>query len=228
MPASEKPSITPHNPSITNGRRATACNLLLLAVLILSLCSCASLSPMHFEPADLRTVNVLIGTDGTHDENEIMGLFQQFNGESVMETGIILNVVDIVPFDMNEQHKIWPACADYAYLSGIPNDIAIAFIPNTPIINFLVGGALGMCDTTVYRYIALKTTDYRVFKHEVIHVFHPGHSMSGLMFPIESFVGIPTGGFGLSEASREEVLRNKWRVFSGITVEQVEEMKRTP
>ena len=37
---SEKPSITPHNPSITNGRRATACNLLLLAVLILSLCSC--------------------------------------------------------------------------------------------------------------------------------------------------------------------------------------------
>ena len=37
---SEKPSITPHNPSITNGRRASACNLLLLAVLILSLCSC--------------------------------------------------------------------------------------------------------------------------------------------------------------------------------------------
>ena len=42
MPVSEKPSITPHNPSITKGRRASACNLLLLAVLILSLCSCAT------------------------------------------------------------------------------------------------------------------------------------------------------------------------------------------
>jgi hypothetical protein len=42
MPASEKPSITLHNPPITKGRRASACNLLLLAVLILSLCSCAT------------------------------------------------------------------------------------------------------------------------------------------------------------------------------------------
>lgn len=209
--------------SIGHIRAGYGCSYALPALILLCLflCSCASLPTTPYGPKDIRTVNVLIGIEpGSHDENEIMGLFQQFNGESVYETGIILNPVEIIPFDMSEQQLIWPACkeitpcwADYAALSGYRYDAAVLFIANTPLLNFLIGGVLGTTDITQYRYIILKSTDYRVFKHELYHMFHHGHSLSGLMFPIENFMGIPIGGTALSEDSREEVLKNKWRTF---------------
>jgi hypothetical protein len=175
---------------------------------------------MHFEPDDIRTINVLLGTDGTHSNEDIIALTQRFNAEAITETGIQLHITEIIPFDMSEQAKIWPACknivpcwADYVFLNGYKYDIAITFTANTPLINFLIGGVIGLTDTSKYRYIVLKTTDYRAFKHEVYHVFHHEHSLSGLMFPVNNFIGIPTTGTELSERSREEILRFKWREF---------------
>jgi hypothetical protein len=73
---SEKPSITPNNPPIATGRRASACNLLLLAVLILSLCSCATCRETAIQDAEYyieqgkeaRIAMYCVGTDG-----QIMG-----------------------------------------------------------------------------------------------------------------------------------------------------------
>ena len=227
----EKPSIT-ITPSIIQRTAGMARNLTFLAVLIL-LSGCAgTLPPIHFDHNDIRTIDVIIGTDGTHDENEIMGLFEQFNGESVYETGIVLNPIDIIHFDMSEQRQIWPACrevvpcwADYVYLNGYKYDIAIYFTRINPIV-YILGGVVGEIDATKLRYIALYNLSYWNFKHHVCHVFHAGHSSSGVMFPLESFSFIPVASSNLSEESRREVLKNKWRVFEGITVEQVEEMKR--
>lgn len=197
----------------------TARNLWLLAVLLISLASCASLPPMHFEPDDIRTIDVLIGTDGSHDENEIMGLFQQFNGESVMETGIVLNPIDIIPFDMDEQQKIWPACqddvpcwADFVFLNGYKYDVAVFFAHTNPLA-ILLAGVVGVIDDTKLRYIVLYNTGYWNFKHHIYHVFCREHDWGGVMSPLESFSFIPVASSSLTENSRQEILKNKWREF---------------
>jgi hypothetical protein len=161
-----------------------------------------------------------MGSDGTHANEDLIALVQRFNSEAITETGIQLHITEIIPFDMDSQQKIWPACqelmpcwADYCVLNRYQYDVAIVFIANTPILNFLLGGAVGYTDTSKYRYIALKTTEYRAFKHELYHVFHHGHSLAGVMFPVNNFCGIPTSGTDLSEDSRQEILSNKWRDF---------------
>ena len=55
---------------------------------LLSLLSCASISPHKQEIGDIRTLNVLIAQDGSYNQSDLEGLVSRFNSEAINETGI--------------------------------------------------------------------------------------------------------------------------------------------
>jgi hypothetical protein len=190
----------------------------LILCLFLVSCAIAPLAPMDFT-SDTRTIDVIVGTDGTHSDDTIMGLFEQFNADAITETGIRLNVTQIIPFDMSEQVRIWPACqhdvpcwADYVFLNGYKYDVAVFFTHANPLA-FLFGGVVGVIDDTKLRYIVLYSSSYWNFKHHLYHVFCREHDWAGVMSPIESINFIPVASTNLTEESRKEILRNKYREF---------------
>lgn len=186
------------------------------------LVACATIVPTHFEPSEIRHINTLIAHDGTFKREQIDNLVEGFNEDAITETGIQLRVADFILFDMDKQQEIWPACkdilpcfADYVYLNKYQYDIAIYFIDNTPaevVVRLLFGGWVGQIDDIKNRYIVLKGLSYWNFKHHVYHVFHPEHGM-GVMLGQSSFFIFPLSSSGLSGASQEEILKNKWREF---------------
>ena len=201
-------------------------NKLSITLSALFLCSCSTTAPFTFHnltdfPRE-RVVSVLIATATQSDIEPMKMLVEQFNAESRDETGITINPT-FIHFSMTEQMKKWPKCrrtlpcfADYVCIYHQPYDIAI-YYDNDGIVGeierVIVGGAEAQTDTDKYRYIILHTTSYDRFKHEFYHVFHPGHSMLGLMRQFRSVAYIPLAFTALSDASKAEITANKWRKF---------------
>jgi hypothetical protein len=142
----------------------------------------------------------------------------------MQETGIVLDA-SYIPFSMKKQKEIWPKCrdalfcfADYTtiYYRWTGKGIAIYMREATAgdyIQRALIGGKVGETDTTKYQYIALYTTDYDAFKHEIYHVFQYGHSLIGSMFAVRTIAGIPIASSNLSESAKREIVKNKWRAW---------------
>ncbi len=126
-------------------------------------------------------------------------LSKKLKGETGWNETDIDNLFDIADF-----HK-WTAKGIAIYMREAT---AVDYIQRA-----LIGGKVGETDTTKYQYIALYTTDYDSFKHEVYHVFQNGHSLIGSMFAIRTIAGIPITSSNLSESSKREIIKNKWRSY---------------
>ena len=186
-------------------------------VIIGSLCSCSTV----LDFGENRHINAVIASNGV-SQATLRAFVDQFNEEAKEESGIYLDPT-YIDWSFEAQQKIWPACqavlpcfADYLVLNEIPHDVAM-YVQDGGILVFgvevLVGIPIGETDNTKYRYMTLVRPQYRAFKHEIYHAFHPGHSLSGIMFPMLSFEGVPISATSLSTASKEEVQKNKWREF---------------
>ncbi len=197
-------------------REKTILSTMLLTIYVLIVTSCTFISPV---PTDMtiRQVRVLIGLDGV-GPNIITSNIDRFNKESSIETGIVI-IPQYVEFSMEQQNKVWPKCtepllcfADWGTIFNANKHDITLYIRGSSIGDMvqrvLIGGVVGETDITRHQHIAIYTTDYTAFKHEVYHVW-TGHSWSGVMSPILT----PLTSTRLSEASRHDILISKWRKF---------------
>ena len=108
-------------------------------------------------------------------------------------------------------------------------DMAIAITHQTPW-GFMAANTVGWIaaaiDDKYRRFIALREKSSYYLEHEVWHSFilSKDHSWNGIMSPLGVRLvpltsAFPIGGRHLNKAQRDEVLRNKWRDFNKVPVD---------
>jgi hypothetical protein len=171
-----------------------------------------------------RIVSTKIAVKTEADKDIMRSLVERFNQDAREEnTGIVISPTFIF-FSMEVQKEKWKKCretlpcfADFVFIYHQPYDVAI-FFDNDGIVGdigrLIIGGEVAYIDNQKVRYIILHTASYDKFKHEFYHVFHPGHSAFGVMRQLRNLVGIPLlTSSQLSDASKAEIEKNKWRIF---------------
>jgi len=206
--------------------------IFLFTALLLSSCSMGTVKPFikdkefQAENLPIRTLRVLVLTDGTYDKSKITKLIDQCSQLVEEQVGIGLEIVDWKNIDWNDLDwkgklltvRILKNVANKARSDRDRFDIAIAFtglsLLGDGVLGLFGGTWLGVIDDTYRRYIIVKLLDPYVLMHELFHafIFSEAHSMTCIM--ATGFYPLGKNCLWLGTKDRMEVLRNKQRDFS--------------
>lgn len=201
------------------------------SVMVVMWClGCAGYHPTEMErlgaAGQPRVVNTVVFVE-SHDQIEhAVELVGKVSKTFSDQVGIHLRVSDarICRFEdrgLQGSMQALVACCD-----NVTYDIAIGFLSPRidTVFTTLVGGWAGVIEDKWRRHIVLKRLDHHTLLHEVSHAFILAneHSLTGLMQPIsvDLLPGVSLNSSDwLSKKDRDEVLRNKWRIFSSEPVD---------
>lgn len=194
---------------------------LLVLVMLIGLtagCYSGTVRPVVNEPEfqaqnqPIRTLNVLVITDGSFKEQEIRRLIAECSRIVETQVGIRFKVVDSQQIQWDDEHndtrRMLARMAIETWQRNDSFDMAIGFA------YFDEGRTIGRIDGVFWRYMVVKELEPNLLLHEIFHAFLPGkeHTTDWLMQPVRPSYG--REWYWLTPEERKEVLKNKWRDFN--------------
>jgi hypothetical protein len=192
--------------------------LILFLMIFLSGCYGGTVKPFVNRPEfktenePVRTLRILMITDGSYREEEIERLVSKCSRILEIQVGMKLEIVDSQQIkwgsERKDASKLLMKIVTETWDKGDHFDIAVAF---AYVSEAFVGGFI---DGIFWRYVVVKILDPNVLLHEVFHAFllKTEHGKGWLMQPVLSPYG--SEWYWLIPEERKEVLRNKWRDFN--------------
>lgn len=199
----------------------------LISLLLINLAGCYAGTVKPFvnrpefktENEPVRTVRILIVTDGSYRKEEIDKLVLKCSQIMEIQAGIKLEIADSHQItwgdEQNDSRSMLTKIASETWEKTTRFDVAIAlayFHERSE-----SGGLMiGRIDGVFWRYIILKEPEPNLLLHELLHALLPGreHAKDGLMQPVRPSYG--NQWYWLTPEERKEVLRNKWRDFNAV------------
>jgi len=202
--------------------------LILLLLLGLSGCYTGTVKPFLDRPEfkaenePVRTLKILMLTDGSYRREEIERLVSKCSRIMEMQVGMKLQIIDSQEIkwgdERNDSRGMLTKIAVETWERTDHFDVAIAFAhfderPEPYKLN------IGRIDGVFWRYIVVRELEPNLLLHELFHAFLLGkeHGKEWLMQPVRSPYG--SEWFWLIPEERKEVLKNKWRDFNRVPAE---------
>ncbi len=197
--------------------------LILLLLISLSGCYAGTVKPFIDQPEfktenePVRTLRVLVLSDGLYRKDEIEKLFSKCSRVMEVQVGMRLEIIDSQQIEWdaerNDSTRMLTKIATETWEKTDHFDIAVAIAhfdersePHKLII--------GRIDGVFWRYVVVKEPEPNLLLHEIFHAFLPGkeHAKEWLMQPVRPLYG--SEWYWLTSEERKEVLGNKWRDFN--------------
>lgn len=202
--------------------------LTLLLLISLAGCYAGTVKPFidlpefKAENEPVRTLRILMLTDGSYGKEEIEELVSKCSRIMEKQVGIRLEIVDSQEIQWgdtrNDSSRMLTKIAIETWEKTDYFDIAVAFayFDERPEPGKLY---IGRIDGVFWRYIVVKEIESNLFLHELFHALLPGreHGDDWLMKPVRSPYG--SEWYWLTPEERKEALRNKWRDFNTVPAE---------
>ncbi len=169
------------------------------------------------ENEPIRALKILVITDNSYRNDEIEKFISKCSVLVERQVGIRLEIVDWHQVkwedELDDIIKMEIRIAGDTWSKRDQFDIAITFVH---FVYNIAGGKLplGATDTFFWRYLFVGELDPYILLHELFHAFllHRGHSNEWVMR--SGRPGYGNEWYWLTPEDRNEVLRNKWRVFN--------------
>jgi tetratricopeptide (TPR) repeat protein len=210
--------------------------IFLLSLICLLGCYSGSVKPLLHRPEfkaenePIRTLRILLITDGSYRKDEIETFVSKCSGLTEMQVGIRLEIVDGYQIkwedELEDIIKMEIRIAADTWSQRDRFDITLTFVN---FVQRIRGGKfpLGAIDTFFWRYLFVKELDPYILLHELFHAFLLGQGDSGnwVMRPARPSYG--SEWYWLTPEDRKKVLRNKWRDFNVMPVTEHKEAKKS-
>jgi len=200
-------------------------SLIILLLIGLTGCYAGTVKPFVNRPEfkaenePVRTLRILIVTDGSYRKEEMGKLVSKCSRIMEMQVGIRLEIVDTHQIKWGDERSdssgMLTRIATETWEKTSHFDVAVAFAyfeEKSEAYRLHIG----RIDGVFWRYIVVKEPEPNLFLHELFHAFLPGqgHGKDGLMQPVRPSYG--NEWYWLTPEERKEVLRNKWRDFNAV------------
>jgi len=196
---------------------------LLPIVLCLIGCYGGSVKPLLSRPEfraenePIRTLKILLITDGSYRREEIEKFVSKCSHLVEMQVGIRLEIEDWYQIkfedELSDIIQTETRIAADTWDKRDQFDVALTFVY---FVHNIAGGKLplGATDTFYWRYVFVRELDPYILLHELFHTFllRNGHSKDWVMRGARPAYG--SEWYWLTPEDRREVLRNKWRDFN--------------
>lgn len=211
-------------------------HFIIIFFLIVLLCSCSrTVKNLIHTPGFMlqnqpkRVLEVMIVTEKNPDINEITQWLNTCSQAIDEQVGIALKPTHFIQVQslpsandisgrLSALYSIGKNLNDWDIMINLTGYEVTDIILGVMNLFFPVPMIEGYIDDNYRRIIVLKSKDYRTFVHEFFHAFILSHEhsdgvMAGLTLQLLPFTPPLNGTIYLSEADRDEVLKNKWRHF---------------